>query len=91
MIRIFTALIGATMLATPLLGQGATAGTKSVQLSKVVLDTDTAETVARVKEVTLCVFPSNVKITKEKKTHDNDGVHRTSHRHLCGILTTVGR
>jgi len=70
MIRMFTALIGATMLATPLLGQGAMAGTKSIQLSKVVLDTDTAETIARVKGGTLCVFPSNVKIPKEKKTQD---------------------
>ena len=43
---------------------------KSVQLSKVVLDTESSELTARVKGGTLCVFPSNVKIPKEKKTQD---------------------
>ena len=43
---------------------------KTLQLSKVVLDTESSELVARVKGGTLCVFPSNVKIPKEKKTQD---------------------
>ncbi len=70
MIRLSAALIGALLLASPLAAQNPNAGPKSVQLSKVVLDTDTAETVARVKGGTLCVFPSNVKLPKEKKTQD---------------------
>ena len=45
-------------------------GGKTVQLSKVVLDTESAELVARVKGGTLCVFPSNIKIPKEKKTQN---------------------
>jgi len=47
-----------------------TSSVKSVQLSKVVLDTESNELVARVKGGTLCVFPSNVKVPKEKKTQD---------------------
>jgi len=43
---------------------------KTVQLSKVVLDTETNQIMARVKGGTLCVFPSNVKIPKEKKTQN---------------------
>ena len=43
---------------------------KSLQLAKVVLDTETAPIEARVKGGTLCVFPSNIELPKEKKTQD---------------------
>lgn len=43
---------------------------RTIQLSKVVLDTETNEVVARVKGGTWCVFPSDVKLPKEKKTQD---------------------
>jgi hypothetical protein len=43
---------------------------KTFQLSKVILDTETTELVARVKGGTWCVFPSNIKIPKEKKTQN---------------------
>jgi hypothetical protein len=43
---------------------------KSLQLTKVVLDTDSREFTARVKGGTWCVFPSNVKMPREKKTLD---------------------
>lgn len=43
---------------------------KSVQLSKVLLDTETTEAKGKIKGGTLCVFPSPVKLTKVKKTED---------------------
>ena len=43
---------------------------KSLQLTKVVLDTETAPIEARVKGGTLCVFPSNIELPKEKKTQE---------------------
>jgi hypothetical protein len=46
------------------------ASTKAVQLSKVVLDTDTREVTARIKGGTWCVFASNEKLPREKKTMD---------------------
>ena len=46
------------------------AESKSLQLAKVVLDTETAPIEARVKGGTLCVFPSNIELPKEKKTQD---------------------
>jgi hypothetical protein len=71
MIRVLVALCSASLLAAvATTAFAATAGTKSVQLSKVVLDTETSELMARVKGGTLCVFPSKVKIPKEKKTQD---------------------
>lgn len=75
MLKILIALCGASLIATSALAAGdpataAAPGAKSVQLSKVILDTETSELTARVKGGTLCVFPSNVKIPKEKKTQD---------------------
>lgn len=46
------------------------AAAKTFQLSKVVLDTETKEVVARVKGGNWCVFPSDVKLQREKKTQD---------------------
>ena len=43
---------------------------KTLQLAKVVLDTETSPIEARVKGGTWCVFPSNIELTKEKKTQD---------------------
>ena len=63
------ALCGASLVLVPVAASGAPSG-KTWQLSKVVLDTETNEVSARVKGGTLCVFPSNVKIPKEKKTQD---------------------
>ncbi|MEL7690497.1 hypothetical protein [Citromicrobium bathyomarinum] len=62
------ALAGALVaLAVP---ASAHAESKSLQLAKVVLDTETAPIEARVKGGTLCVFPSNIELPKEKKTQD---------------------
>lgn len=65
-----TAFYGLSLLATSMAVHAASPGSKTVQLSKVVLDTETSELAARVRGGTLCVFPSNVKIPKEKKTQD---------------------
>jgi hypothetical protein len=65
-----TAFAGAAVTLAPVAAHCAAMDTKTVQLSKVVLDTETSELIARVKGGTLCVFPSNVKIPKEKKTQD---------------------
>jgi len=71
MIRFAAACLGtAVLLALPAAAVAQPAGIKTLQLSKVVLDTETSEVVARVKGGTLCVFPSNVKLPKEKKTQD---------------------
>jgi hypothetical protein len=65
------ALCGLSLvLLSPAAASSEPVGAKSVQLSKVVLDTETSEVSARVKGGTLCVFPGNVKIPKEKKTQD---------------------
>ncbi|HET6942939.1 MAG TPA: hypothetical protein VFH89_12325 [Sphingomicrobium sp.] len=66
-----SALVGA-LLTFAFMGPafGEPSSTKSVQLSKVVVDTESNELVARVKGGTLCVFPSDVKVPKEKKTQD---------------------
>ena len=65
-----TAFCTLSLLATSIAVHAAAPGSKTVQLSKVVLDTETSELAARVKGGTLCVFPSNVKIPREKKTQD---------------------
>ena len=71
MTGISTALRGAALLlAFGLGGHAAAAETPSLQLSKVVMDTETSEVTAKVKGGTLCVFPSKIKLTKEKKTQD---------------------
>jgi hypothetical protein len=71
MMKLRSALCAASLLAlySAAASAEAVAG-KTVQLSKVVLDTETAEVAARVKGGTLCVFPSTVKLPKEKKTQD---------------------
>jgi hypothetical protein len=67
--RICVALSAALVLSGISAGaQGSGSAVKSFQLSKVVLDTETVEPKARVKGGTLCVFPSTVKIPKEKDT-----------------------
>jgi hypothetical protein len=43
---------------------------KSVQLSKILLDTETIQATGKIKGGTLCVFPSDVKLEKVKKTED---------------------
>lgn len=43
---------------------------KSLQLSKVLLDTETIEATGKIKGGTLCVFPSKVKLDKVKKTEE---------------------
>ncbi|MFC7500120.1 hypothetical protein ACFQRC_12895 [Enterovirga sp. GCM10030262] len=58
------------LLSGPVAAQGIPEGTKTLQLSKVILDTETSEATARVKGGTLCVFPSTVTLPKEKKTQD---------------------
>ena len=65
-----TTLFGAAMALTSVAAIADPGVTRTVQLSKVVLDTETSELTARVKGGTLCVFPSNVKVPKEKKTQD---------------------
>tara|TARA_B100000678_G_C18191653_1_gene495624 strand:+ start:389 stop:1078 length:690 start_codon:yes stop_codon:yes gene_type:complete len=62
------ALAGA--LAALVLPATAHAESKSLQLAKVVLDTETAPIEARVKGGTLCVFPSKIELPKEKKTQE---------------------
>ncbi len=57
-------------VSAPALAQTAPAPGKSVQLSRVVFDTETNPIEARVKGGTLCVFPSNIELPKEKKTQD---------------------
>lgn len=57
-------------------------GQKSLQLAKVVLDTETAPIEARVKGGTLCVFPSNIELPKEKKTQDFERYDRLISGHL---------
>lgn len=57
-------------------------GQKSLQLAKVVLDTETAPIEARVKGGTLCVFPSNIELPKEKKTQDFERYDRLISSHL---------
>jgi hypothetical protein len=68
--RVFAAACGAIVLSSPLAAQAAPDGSKALQLSKVVLDTETSEATARVKGGTLCVFPNTIKFPKEKKTQD---------------------
>lgn len=71
MTGIRTALRGAALLlAFAFAGQVAAAEARSLQLSKVVMDTETSPVTAKVKGGTLCVFSSKLKFTKEKKTQD---------------------
>ena len=66
---LFSALICASIaIASPALAADGTI--KSVQLSKVLLDTETIEATGKIKGGTLCVFPSKVKLDKVKKTED---------------------
>src|SRR5438045_5808014 len=67
--RLTALLASFAMLATSF-ASVAHAQAKTFQLSKVILDTETSELTARVKGGTWCVFPSNVKIPKEKKTQN---------------------
>ena len=46
--------------------------TRRLELSKVVLDTETNRIKARVKGGTLCVFPSNIELPAEKKTQEQE-------------------
>lgn len=48
------------------------ASARTLELSKVVLDTETNRIKARVKGGTLCVFPSNIELPAEKKTQDQE-------------------
>lgn len=89
MLRICSAFCGVSLLVSPLAVQAAPAA-RTVQLSKVVLDTETSEAIARVKGGTLCVFPSNVKLPKEKKTQDYERFdHLFSDRMKSGGFTVV--
>jgi hypothetical protein len=45
---------------------------RMLELSKVVLDTETNRIKARVKGGTLCVFPSNIELPAEKKTQEQE-------------------
>lgn len=65
------ALAGALLCASnPALAQPAAAAAKTVQLSKVILDTETTPVKGKLKGGTLCVFPQEIKLTREKKTQD---------------------
>jgi hypothetical protein len=69
--RFWLALSGAALCASvPCAAQSAVAPTKSVQLSKVLLDTTSTEVKGKLKGGTLCVFPSKWDFSKEKKTQD---------------------
>ena len=46
--------------------------TRTLELSKVVLDTETNRIKARVKGGTLCVFPSHIELPAEKKTQEQE-------------------
>jgi len=48
------------------------ASARTLELSRVVLDTETNRIKARVKGGTLCVFPSNIELPAEKKTQDQE-------------------
>ncbi len=48
------------------------ASARTLELSKVVLDTETNRIKARVKGGTLCVFPSHIELPAEKKTQDQE-------------------
>jgi hypothetical protein len=68
---LFAASVGASLACTLAgVANGQPVTSKTLQLTKVILDTESKELVARVKGGTLCVFPSNVKIPKEKKTQN---------------------
>ncbi|WP_155799983.1 hypothetical protein [Porphyrobacter sp. AAP82] len=45
---------------------------RTLELSRVVLDTETNRIKARVKGGTLCVFPSNIELPAEKKTQEQE-------------------
>lgn len=64
------AALAAIFAIVPVYGQSAPAGLKSVQLSKVILDTETNEIKGKLKGGTLCVFPSKLPIIKEKKSEN---------------------
>ncbi|KRA81268.1 hypothetical protein [Altererythrobacter sp. Root672] len=67
---LWLALLGVSVCAA--VPSAAQTAPKSVQLSKVVVDTATSPIQMRVKGGTLCVFPSNIDLPKEKKTQDNE-------------------
>lgn len=48
------------------------ASARTLELSKVVLDTETNRIKARVKGGTLCVFPSHIELPAEKKSQDQE-------------------
>ena len=50
--------------------QAGDSATRSIQLSKVILDTETNEIKGKLKGGTLCVFPSKLPITREKKSEN---------------------
>lgn len=56
----------------PCIAQDTPSSSQSLQLSKVVVDTETNPIEARVKGGTLCVFPSHIEMPKEKKTQDHE-------------------
>ncbi len=65
------ALCGGLLLAaSPCAAQVAAVPVRSLQLSKVILDTETDEVTGKLKGGTLCVFPSKLPLLKEKKTQD---------------------
>lgn len=67
------ALMGASICASaPAAAQSAPPAGKTLQLSKVILDTASHPIEARVKGGTLCVFPSTIDLPKEKKTQDHE-------------------
>jgi hypothetical protein len=66
---ILSAVTAASFLvAAPALVQAAPI--KSLQLSKVLLDTETITATGKIKGGTLCVFPSDLKLDKVKKTEE---------------------
>ena len=64
------ALSGAALCASVPCAAQSAEPTKSVKLSKVILDTTSVEVKGKLKGGTLCVFPSKWDFSKEKKTQD---------------------
>jgi len=87
MIDIRKAALAALILAAP-----ATASAATVQLSKVLLDTESKPVAGRLKGGTLCVFPSDINVPKVKKTeeYERNDVLFTDRLKLAGyrVVTT---
>jgi hypothetical protein len=69
--KILVALAGAFLYAAaPAMAQTAEGGAKTLQLSKVILDTQSAPIKGKIKGGTLCVFPSKWDVAGSKKSQD---------------------